>query len=443
MKRVVPLVGFSMALMISAGGDALAQNRYEIWQEGKPFTIGAMYYDLAFGPNWYDPAPPDYVPDPDMELFRQAGLNLLSDVSMSSGGHKWYPGIRQARRTSDVAYMILAGPWKPFDSFQHRLRWADENCYGVQLGDEPQKPDDQRYHRQQQEWIVKEHPHLLTLFCESLSNIPKWTEEWQAIRSDGITYQWYPYHTSDGDSSDISPQMFGCLQHASDFCKQRGLCFFMTRGTRQVRSASTLRMNTYAALAYGCDGFIDFAWGSTNPEGGYAWYKDQRCQGPGGNFEALAAVNREVANLGPTLLALRHVRTYHLNLLTGVTWAGKVYGFDEPDNLRTGNLKVVKGELYPYRDHLMVGFFRDLDDQEHFMVVNKANSRGREVDQQTLDMQVTLTFHQRVDAIERLNRQTGAVERIELEGHTFTFSLPGGTADLFKYATGKPFAGVR
>ena len=77
------------------------------------------------------------------------------------------------------------------------------------------------------------------------------------------------------------------------------------------------------------------------------------------------------------------------------------------------------------------------------MVVNKTNSRGREVDQQTLDMQVTLTFHQRVDAIERLNRQTGAVERIELEGHTFTFSLPGGTADLFKYATGKPFAGVR
>ncbi len=442
MRRLLSLACWSMAVVIGGVGVALAESRYEKWQTGKPFTIGVMYYDLAYGPEWWKKAPPNYKPDPDMKLFRKAGLNLLSDVSMSSGGHTWYPGIR-GPRAAGVAYMLLGGPWPPLESFQHRVKWGDENCYGVQLADEPQNPENQRFHRQQHEWIVKERPHLLTLFCEGLSNIPKWTEEWEAIRSDAITYQWYPYHTSDGASPDITSPMYGCLENASAFCKGRGLGFFMSRGTRQSRSASTLRMNTYSALAYGCDGFIDWAWGSTGPDGGYAWYKDKEFQGPGGNFEALAAANREVANLGPALLALRHVRTYHLNLRTHNTWAGKVYGFDEPDDLRTGKLEAVKGEHYPYRDHLMVGFFRDENDEEYFMVVNKANSRSRAVDQTALAMEVTLTFRRRVRALERLSRETGEVERIELDDHPFTFSLPGGTGDLFKYATGKPFAGVQ
>ena len=53
-----------------------------------------------------------------------------------------------------------------------------------------------------------------------------------------------------------------------------------------------------------------------------------------------------------------------------------------------------------------------------------------------------MTFASGVRAIERLNRETGKVERLELNSdHTYTFTLPAGTGDLFKYATGKPFAG--
>jgi hypothetical protein len=437
------LVCAAIACAVLAGrGAAAAESRYQEWQKDKPFTIGAMYYDLAFGPEWWKPAPPAFKTDPAPELLREAGLNLLSEVSMSEGGHVWYPGIRGARGAG-MPFFILGGPWGPMKNFEERMGWlaGEKDLYGVQLADEPRNPEDQRLHRQQHEWIVDQHPCLLTLFCEGLTDIPGWTKEWEAIRSDAIVYQWYPYHTSDADSPTISPPLYACLAHASAFCTSRGLGFFVARGTAGQRSESTLRLNTYAALAHGCDGFLDWKWGTGSPAGGYVWYKEKTCQGPAANFAFLAAVNKEVARLGPTLNRLRHARTYHLDRPTHITWAGTHYGFEEGDELRTGRLKAVRGESHPDGDPLMVGFFRDGRDEEYFMVVNKNDTRVLEANHGTLAQQVTLVFGEEVPAIERFNRETGKVERLELIDHAFSFSLPGGTGDLFKYASDLPFAG--
>ena len=90
----------------------------------------------------------------------------------------------------------------------------------------------------------------------------------------------------------------------------------------------------------------------------------------------------------------------------------------------------------------MVGFFRDASNEEYFMVANKINSRATDVDHAGLATQVTLTFTDEVTAIERLSRETGKVERHELKDHAFTFKLPAGTGDLFKYAGGRSFVGV-
>ena len=54
---------------------------------------------------------------------------------------------------------------------------------------------------------------------------------------------------------------------------------------------------------------------------------------------------------------------------------------------------------------------------------------------------VTLTFAEGVEAIQRLSRLTGQVEEILLTDHKFTFELPGGTGDLFKYRSSRAFAG--
>ncbi len=443
----VPWYGLMLASMVCgallASDAAAAESRYRAWQEDKPFTLGVMYYDLAYAPEWWKPAPDEFRTDPAPELLRNAGLNLLADVSMSEGGHEWYPGIRGAR-AAGMPFFILGGPWGPLEVFQERIGWlaGEKDLYGVQLADEPRDPEDQRFHRQQHEWIVSRHPRLLTFICEGLSDIPGWTQQWEAIRCDAMVYQWYPYHTSDADSPTVSPPLYACLAHASAFCTSRGLGFFVARGVAAERSESTLRLNTYAALAHGCDGFLDWKWGTTTPDGGYVWYKDKKCQGPTANFAHLVAINKEVTRLGPALNRLRHVRTYHLDQPTHNTWAGVNYGFDEKNQLRTGNLKAVKGNGPPGGPPLLVGFFRDGHDEEYFMVVNKNDTKTLETAREEPAQQVTLVFGEEITAVERLNRTTGKVEKLTLTNHAYSFKLPGGTGDLFKYASGVPFAGV-
>ncbi len=145
----------------------------------------------------------------------------------------------------------------------------------------------------------------------------------------------------------------------------------------------------------------------------------------------------EIANLGPALLKLRHVRTCHINS-KGNAGAGPIYNFNDTDDLRTGKLTQVTGTT----DHIMIGFFRDQSDQEYFMVVNKHNARDPHSDERNLLHKITLTFADEVKAIEKLSRFTGHVEHLNLRDHQLSFFLPGGTGDLFKYATSMPFAGI-
>ena len=77
------------------------------------------------------------------------------------------------------------------------------------------------------------------------------------------------------------------------------------------------------------------------------------------------------------------------------------------------------------------------------MVTNKINSRATDVADAGLATQVTLTFRGEVAAIERLDRETGRIERLNLKNYKLTFNLPARTGDLFKYTGGKPFVGIK
>jgi len=394
-----------------------------------------MYYDGGYGPAAQLPAPEGAQPD--MAMFRYAGLNLLDEVSWSNGGHERYPGASAAQEAG-IPFMILGAasqedPTEAMNAFQsHVMFMADDPRWsglcGVQLADEPRN-----------------------LICETLSDYPTWEKQYKAIHPDAIIYQWYPYHTSDARSLDISGYMYACLGRASGFCRQRRIGFFLARGASGTpKSDSLLRLSTYAPLAYGCRGFIDWSWDTSDwykqpgmtpyaPDTGYVWYGRGRPQ-PTPHTEKLVRINHEVANLGPTLLRLRHVRTVHLDVKTGSAGAGMLYHFDDAttDGLTSGRLKAVTGTT----DHLLVGFFRDAGDEEYFMVVNKHNARDPHGDETPLLHRVTLTFTEDVGAIQRLSRHTGRVESLPLEDHRYTFYLPGGTGDLFKYRTGKPFVGA-
>ena len=171
-------------------------------------------------------------------------------------------------------------------------------------------------------------------------------------------------------------------------------------------------------------------------------YQDRKAVTTTRYFTSVEKINAELARLGPTLIRLRHVQTSHVNLPTHNTWAGPLYEFPEADALRTGKMTGVTGTIYPFQNHPMAGFFRDANDREYFMVGNKINARSIDVAEANLATQVTLTFRKVVPAIERLDRQTGNLEQLQLNDHSFTFNLPAGTGNLFKSAEGTPFAGT-
>jgi len=72
------------------------------------------------------------------------------------------------------------------------------------------------------------------------------------------------------------------------------------------------------------------------------------------------------------------VQTYHQDIASVNTWAGPIYHFSHRDQLRTGKLtSLVDASLsVGVPVHLMVSFFRDRNDQEYFMMVNKNETRN-------------------------------------------------------------------
>jgi hypothetical protein len=450
---------FVVVLCIAFNSVAMAEeSRFETWQQGRPFTLGAMYYDGPYGPPAQLPAPEDAQPD--MDMFRYAGLNMLDEVSWSMGGHDRYPGASAAQEAG-VPFMILGAalqedPDEAMNAFQSHVmfmatdpRWS--GFCGVQLADEPRNPVNQANHRLQRDWLVQTYPRLLTTICEVLTDYPTCEKQYEIIQPDAFIYQWYPYYTSDTGDLDISPYMYACLARASKFHQKRGTGFFVARGVSgPSKSDSLLRVNTYAALAYGCKGFMDFSWDSSDrykqmqltpdpPDWGYVSYQRGKAR-PTSQLEKMARINREVANIGSALLKLRHVRTYHLDLETknlGVEFQHNIDDMQK-DGLLTNRLKTVTGTT----NRLLVGFFLDAQEEEYFMVVNKRNARDPNGDETALLEKVTLTFADEVTVVQRLNRRTGHVENVALKGGPYVFYLPGGTGELFKYKSDKPFAGI-
>jgi hypothetical protein len=89
----------------------------------------------------------------------------------------------------------------------------------------------------------------------------------------------------------------------------------------------------------------------------------------------------------------------------------------------------------------VIGFFQDDAGEDYFMVVNGNHAAGQ--DSWATAGAISIQWDYTVSQLERLNRRTGAVEMINLHTHRLNhWVLPGGTGDLFKYHTGKPFAGV-
>ena len=455
MKRLVSLICISMVVVIAAGGIAFGQSRYDKWQASRPFTIGAMYYDAPVGPA--ATLPPGSA-QPDMQIFRGAGLNMIDDVSHSAGGHQDYPGVATAQ-AAGVPFMILGAGWAgkgaptALGSFQKHVRFfADDPRWngfaGVQMADEPRDPVEMAQYRQQRDWLVETYPHLLVAVCEAAGDYEMIERQIVAIRPDAIFYQWYHSLWKVG-LEDI--WFIRHNEEMSNLCKKHDVSFWITRLTgRERQSESEYRASTFPSLAYGCRGFIDWYYDgglltkkSSWPMIGYVNSLDgDKPLLP--QYEYLSRINGEVTNLGPALVNLRHVKSFTVGTHEPEVKFPTLFAGDHPGH--TGKLKTLAGRTAPdtpgEKDgRLLVGFFRDAD-EEYFMVVNLNFDRVKHSDHPWLVQRVMIGFADEVEAVERLSRTTGKVERLALEDHKLIFDLPGATGDLFKVATGKPFAGI-
>ena len=188
-------------------------------------------------------------------------------------------------------------------------------------------------------------------------------------------------------------------------------CIIIQAINSQVRPDVWRKLNkneyrwlVYSSLAYGTRGITYFAWAGsygimTSPE------KEEA-------YAAIQSLNAEIRALGPVLMNLTSTGTYHLSQ---VPLGCKIL----PDQCL---LKSITPE-----NPFMVGFFKDKEDQEYFMLMN------RNYDE---DKSLQVILNRNVESAAYFNVVTGQWQDIQIEnsveGSTFVFDfLPGG-GTLFK-----------
>lgn len=198
------------------------------------------------------------------------------------------------------------------------------------------------------------------------------------------------------------------------------------RGYR-MPSESDVRMQVFMHLSSGFTGIAYFT------------YEDQ--QGPamieGGTgrrrpiYYGVARLNLEVDHLGQALRFLESTAVRYLpqggNHVPGGVTAWKPG--DGGDTIIKA-ITIEGDEPAPGKD-LLIGFFKDDDGQDYFMLTNLWHGKGASSAERAVTVRLTLDPEVRV--IGRLSRETGQPEALAVEGGEFRITLPGGTGELLRF----------
>lgn len=387
-----------------------------------------------------------------LEEFQSSGLNTAIDARWM-GSQSW--PIPESHGLPLIYLAYTPSGLSHFLTHWNQARARHKNMIAVLLGDELMGREEGwvKSARECRDWIVNNpDPSISSLITidseasgDTVSASPSVQQSWDkqvvATKADVWLAQFYPV-----GGGELQVSYYSSLEWYFGWAKKHEIAMWcwldtFSSSAQSIPSESELRLQRFTSLAYGVRGFADFLWTAdgSGPSVKGAGYWDGSGK-PTRIYKDLQVINREVAHVAKSLIRLTPVRTYHLDARDdgdGVRhWSDN--DLDLPAwQRRTGRLANVTGAVNG--NHLLVGFFRDQAGEEYFMVVNK--DFARETDGAKLTTPVTLTFHPGVKSIQRLSRRTGKVEQIKVRG-SYTFELPGGTGDLFKFSTGKPFAGV-
>jgi hypothetical protein len=418
--------------------------RYRAWQAFRPFTQTAYQsHELSSTPTAID------VP-----YFLGSGLNTIEDDVRESSSAYLHPNT-YALPTLMTAMQAYQPDLNGFIADFNLGRAAHSNLVGVSLGDEVYDVFGQggvNHGRAVRDWIVQNpNPAISSLMTISSNsggdevadntyaqNV--WNNTLQTCKPDVWLAQVYPFA-----GPGLKSSYYRSMQWYHDWAQTSGVAMWVypqaygISDPTTVPSESELRLQRFTSLAYGVQGFSDFLWSARHggPQflGSYLTYPGAP---PTPLYQELTPINREIAHLTQALERMTLTRAYHNDAELGVFHFSDSDAGLPPEQRRSGHLlSVTSGDA----NQLMTSFFRDLADEEYFMVVNKRSSQSLTGAQ--LSSTVTLTFDSSVTSIRRLRRSDGLLETLPLgPGHTFTYSLTGGTGDLFKIDDGVPFMGI-
>ncbi len=209
---------------------------------------------------------------------------------------------------------------------------------------------------------------------------------------------------------------------------------------RRLPSESDLRMQVFAAMTYGFTGISYFTYDPFGDYGGGDLTMVSPLGGPTPElYDNVQALNAEIGILGKALGLMSNTGVGWLeggvgNKPTGINdWT---FGTGGDTKIQSISVLDTEGGGISEDEDGLIGFFKDDTAEDYFLLANMFHSSGTSSDDAELRFQIQ--FDSSVDQLLRLSRTTGHSQIVNLTGNLLDVTLPGGTGDLFKYATGNP-----
>gem|GEM_PF-1107345 len=366
-----------------------------------------------------------------------------------------------ANNNYDVAYaaaeggkswMMHLGPPRPYTAYTpgHHIEINNVIDYGLTRGkaigwmlpDEPVTQAEIEGLRDSSLWFKRNHPDLPVMVSVFQKDAPTLNNIIGTIKPDIVIFDFYPFRN---DGSTEQNQWFETLMAVRTAAKAANIPYwgwmqsFQTAAYfNRVPSESDVRYNAFSLLTAGYTGLNYFSYDHDTGGSMESTFFDTN-----GNktpfYFYTATMNAEVKRIGKSLRYLdssdvRFVRGANVSTPTGLTdWAQGAGANTKIQAIAVSGTPTVGKDA-------LVGFFNDDAGKQYFMLTNLYQGAGASAAAKSASF--TVTFDSSVNALVRVNRQTGEPERVDLTNHILNLTLPGGTGDLFKYHDGGAIAGI-
>jgi hypothetical protein len=297
----------------------------------------------------------------------------------------------------------------------------------------------------------------------------------ETVKPDMVMFDTYPFFDGDTETTGSMAWWLGFVQEyrllglrGNDGTGKHPIpygLYLQTIGeaTRRLPSESEFRLQQFAAWAFGFKVSCAFTYEKT----GYPDCESLLFEGAGSTvrrypqFNQYAELNRQSLNLSPALTRLlstdvRIVAGQHNGVNNDLPYNVSAWNSSVDPYITSITATNLGNYNAGYRGDVIIGYFKPLDrtlvgageeDEIYFMLVNGLKDMNASASETRQKIIVDFDFGSSgITSLQRLNRLTGVVETmplVQLGSTTYRLEViyDGGTGDLFKFNTSKPFIG--